>query len=312
MWKDLFYFTKAQRIGIIFLLILIIFALILFAVLPLIVVKKENNLYKNADFISKASSFKQQLVLRDSLWQEQWNNQRFSDYSFRKDAPSETVKSYKLFVFNPNKADSVDLCRLGLKGYVVTNILRYRKKGGYFKDPESFSKVYGISAEKYNELRPYIEITAETTSRFKDSVISKTPTKSDNLVLDLNSADTAELVKIKGIGRVYAKNIVRYRQLLGGYVKLEQLKEVYGISDEIFDKIKSHFTVNPQQISYIIVNTASVDKLRKNPYLDFYQAKAIYELRRKRIKLKSVDDLRILPELTPDDIKKIEPYFSFQ
>ena len=130
-------------------------------------------------------------------------------------------------------------------------------------------------------------------------------------VLDLNRCDTAELQLIRGIGRYTAIQIVNYREQLGGYVSPLQL------TDEPFakchlDTLLSHFTADSSDVQTIDVNDCSIDRLQRHPYLRYNQAKAIYTLRRKKVKLSSLEELQLLPELTEDDIKRIAPYLSFE
>jgi len=310
MWKDFFYFSRGQRIGILVLICLIVIVLLANFLLPYLV----NNDKPAADsrFVREAAEFKSHLQSVDSLRQLEWErkyaeNNRFPD-------KYKAADNYSLFPFDPNACDSATFVKLGLKNFVAHNILKYRSKGGIFKTPESFSKVYGISAEKYDELKPFIRISVPEKPTFaavKDSAVNRNQIKQENIIVELNSADTTELMKVKGIGRGYAKGIVRFRNETGGFVSINQLKEVYGMTDQNFEKMKSFCTINLQLVRKINVNTASVEKLNAHPYLDFYQSKAIYELRRKKLKLKSIDDLKSIRELTPETISKIEPYLNF-
>jgi len=130
-------------------------------------------------------------------------------------------------------------------------------------------------------------------------------------ILDLNHCDTAELQYIRGIGRFSATQIVRYREQLGGFYSTEQLKDE-ALSKCRLDTLLHRFTVNDSNIQKIPVNTCSLERLQRHPYLRYNQAKAIYTLRRQNIRLHALDDLRTLPELTPQDIERISPYLSFE
>ena len=130
-------------------------------------------------------------------------------------------------------------------------------------------------------------------------------------VIDLNHCDTTDLLYIRGIGRYTAIRIVNYREQLGGYCSPNQLM------DEPFaqlrlDTLLTHFTADSSDVLMINVNSCSIDRLQRHPYLRYNQAKAIYNLRRQRLKLSAVDDLRTLPELTEDDLQRIAPYLSFE
>lgn len=130
-------------------------------------------------------------------------------------------------------------------------------------------------------------------------------------ILDLNHCDTTELQYIRGIGSYIATQIVRYRDHLGGYYSPMQL------TDEVFSKyqldtILAHFTADTADVERIPVNSCSIDRLQRHPYLRYNQAKAIYTLRRKNLKLSSPEELRSLPELTEEDLERIGPYLSFE
>jgi DNA uptake protein ComE-like DNA-binding protein len=133
----------------------------------------------------------------------------------------------------------------------------------------------------------------------------------EGTVIELNEADTALLMRIPGIGTSFAKRITAYGKLLGGYHRVEQLQEVYGMYEELYNQISPYFNVNPATITGIPVNKASLDQLRVHPYLNFYQAKAIVELRKKRGQLTGIEELQLLEEFTPEDWIRIAPYLLF-
>lgn len=309
--KDFFYFSKSQRIGIIVLLSLIVLTLAGGILLPYIFPKKE--MVVDEKFMAEAKEFKSTLKDREPTWTDYSKNSNYTRYDrkFNKEENSH----YELFRFDPNTADSADFVRLGLKPFIAKNILNYRRKGGKFKNLDGFAKVYGISPEKLEELKPYIAIKEEEkiAEVKKPETTAYTSNKKLDVVLELNSADTASLKLIKGIGTSFAKRVVSYRNILGGYASVEQLKEVYGMKPEMYEQIRNSFTVNPSGIRKININTASIEKLKSHPYLrDFEKAKAVYEYRRKKIKLKSIDELKVLDELNEDDLRKMEPYLEFK
>lgn len=137
------------------------------------------------------------------------------------------------------------------------------------------------------------------------------PRAKRDTVLDLNHCDTAELQLIRGIGRYTAMQIVQYRERLGGYYSPSQLTDEPFVKLSL-DTLLSHFTADSADITLLPVNSASVERLVRHPYLRYTQAKAIYTLRRKKIRLSSIDELRSLDELNEEDIRRIAPYLSFQ
>ena len=307
MWKDFFYFSRGQRTGIIILIGLILCTVALNALLPLFYSKKAPD---GTDFLNEAHDFQRAMVSRDSLRQiaraEKYKKEYNQKYFHQKSS-----NTYSLFKFDPNKADSVTLTNLGIKNYIASNILKFRRKGGVFKTKESFAKVYGLTPEKFSELEPYIEITPTLADR-KDTLRSIVKTENAHVIVELNSADTTELMKVVGIGRFYAKAIVRFRQQTGGFVNIDQLHELYGMTDQNFNKISPYCHINTALVQKIKVNTASTERLNVHPYLNFYESKAIYEYRRRKGKLQGIQELRNINELSSETVGKIEPYLSFE
>ena len=149
-------------------------------------------------------------------------------------------------------------------------------------------------------------------SLWRDSVGMRfTKRVKKDTVLDLNHCDTTELQLLRGIGRFTALQIVRYREQLGGFYSPLQLTDE-PFADYHLDTLLHHFTADTAAIQTLNVNRCSTAALQRHPYLRFQQAKAIYTLRRQRIRLHSIDDLRSLPELTEDDLSRLTPYLSFE
>jgi competence ComEA-like helix-hairpin-helix protein len=140
--------------------------------------------------------------------------------------------------------------------------------------------------------------------------LPKWPEKKDT-VLNLRTADTTELKMIRGIGSYRAKQIVRYREQLGGFVSVEQLLEVKGMEDLASDSILQHFVLDSVTVQQMNVNQAGVQRLAQHPYLRFEQAKALYELRRKKIRLHSIQDLEAIECIDAKTLEKIAPYLNF-
>ena len=315
MWKDFFYFSKGQRIGIIVLIVLIVLVIVANYTLSYFFTSSQKD---GTAFLVEADRFKNSLVSRDSIRQAEWQQkyearQREYEEKYRHNAfyPSSKTydkkQTYSLFPFDPNVTDSVGFVRLGIKPNVASGILKYRKKGGFFRSKADFAKVYGISPEKQKELEPFITIAE--IKQVKTELVS---TKRTDIVVELNSADTTQLMQVKGIGRGYAKAIVRFRQQTGGFVSVDQLSEIYGMRPENLERIRPYCKVNPDLVQKLRVNVATTEKLKAHPYFNFYQAKAVYELRRKKGKLKDINDLKTLTEFTSEELNKLKSYLSFE
>ena len=127
--------------------------------------------------------------------------------------------------------------------------------------------------------------------------------------LDLNSADSTELVRLPGIGPATALKILRYRERLGGYSDIRQLTEIEGLPDSL---IKWFIITDTIALSKIAVNKATLTELRRHPYLDFYQARAIVEFRNERGNIKGPEQLSFIEEFSAQDLERLMPYLDFR
>lgn len=229
----------------------------------------------------------------------------------------ETVRR-KLSAFDPNTADSTLLLSLGLQPWQVRSIYRYRAKGGIYRQPSDFARLYGLTVKQYKELLPYIHISDEYKSAAEvygrtDAVRSgrdtlRYPVKlQPGQYVTLDDADTASLRKVPGIGRYYASRIVRYRNDLGGYVSVAQLSEIEGIPEAAL----SYFRVTGGAVRKLNLNRLTLNELKHHPYINFYQARRIIDYRRLKGPLHSIDDLRLLKDFSQRDIERLRPYVEF-
>ena len=298
MIKEFFYFPKSDRRAMIFLLAVVVLSAVVVGIMD-------------------KGGMSSQLARTDSLT---------ADSSIRKAAVRrgvqyiynvETVRR-KLSAFDPNTADSTLLLSLGLQPWQVRSIYRYRAKGGIYRQPSDFARLYGLTVKQYKELLPYIHISdeykpaAEVYGR-TDAVRSgrdtlRYPVKlQPGQYVTLDDADTASLRKVPGIGRYYASRIVRYRNDLGGYVSVAQLSEIEGIPEAAL----SYFKVTGGAVRKLNLNRLTLNELKHHPYINFYQARRIIDYRRLKGPLHGIDDLRLLKDFSQRDIERLRPYVEF-
>lgn len=238
--------------------------------------------------------------------------------------------SKECFYFDPNTADSTQLLRLGLQPWQVRNIYRYRAKGGVYRKKEDFARLYGLTVKDYRRLEPYIRISedylpASTLVGGKGDINDRnyrdynnySTYKKDSLRYPLkiregehvvlNTADTSMLRKVPGIGAYYAKEIVRYGKWLGGYVHVNQLDEI----DNFPKEAKKYFVITDPHPQKLSINKLTLQQLRRHPYINYYQAKAIVDYRRLHGDIKSLRDLRFSSDFTDEDIRRLEPYIAY-
>lgn len=244
------------------------------------------------------------------------------DLGGMKDAPGAALSP-----FDPNTADSTRLLSLGLSPWQVRAIYRYRAKGGVYREPNAFARVPGMTKKQFEALRPYIRISDDyaPASEFY-TVGSRRPGSSPSGVppsaqapsghvgklrqgehVDLNSADTTVLKSIPGIGSGYARAIVNYRTRLGGFYSARQLLEVGGVPESALPYV----TVDGGDVKRLRINTMSVNQLRRHPYLNFYQARDIYDYRRLHGPLTTLRVLANSPNFTPADLERLEHYVEY-
>ncbi len=185
-----------------------------------------------------------------------------------------------LIAFDPNTVTEVELMKLGFKEKTAKTFIKFRNSGFKFKQKDDVKKIYGITENFYKKLEPYIIIHSIPSNQAL-AANSKTTKNASQNVVELNSADSISLIALKGIGPAYAKRILKYRSLLGGFTHIEQLKEVYGMQDELFALIVQQCKVNPLLITKINVNTADFKVLNKHPYIGYELTKHLVNTRKK-------------------------------
>lgn len=225
----------------------------------------------------------------------------------------------RLQPFDPNTADSTLLVTVGLKPWMARNLIRYRNAGKVFRRPEDLQRLYGMNDSLYSTLLPFIQIdTAALASSLgmcrvvsdTDTVITAyTPRIKRDTILDLNTADTTEFMLLRGVGRFTAMQIIRYRQALGGYYSTSQLYEISEIANDRIDSPLPHLYADTSLITPIDVNRASVKQLYRHPYISYKQAEQLYDLRRRKLRLHSPDELSAV--FSPDERQRLLPYLRF-
>lgn len=236
--------------------------------------------------------------------------------------PDREIAEVKLkpFYFDPNSMTEELWLELGLNTRQIRNIQNYLGSGGSFRKKEDFRRIYTISDDEYDILEPYIIISEEdekTKSQTESELFGETEEThplnniSKTQTIDINHADTLELLRVRGIGPAFARRIIRYRDLLGGFHSPDQLLEVYGIDSVKYNQISGSFYFDPAALNLIDVNKAEVKDLTAHPYIDYYLAKSIIDIRIKKGSLLSDADLYGIPLMHDALYVKIIPYFRF-
>lgn len=237
------------------------------------------------------------------------------------DLDKDRVETY--FEIDPNNAGKQELERFGFKSWMASNIIKYREAGGSFKKSTDLLKIYGMDSVWFKKIEPYININiAEKNkepenNKFSDSARhgeaadSFSAADRKNIFIKLNSSNKEEWMKLRGIGPIYAKRIIQYRQRLGGYVSKEQLLEVYGMDSILFYSIEEHILPDSIVPRKIALNTASFKELVRHPYISYEQTKLIIKTKSKVGTYKSPYDLYDLGIISnKDSMNMLLPYLN--
>lgn len=293
-----FVMTAEQWLGLVLLVVLVVGTLMV--VKRFQPPKEDETVWVNDSTKSQFADYQEK---QDSVRKAQWRRQR------------DTI-AIRMQVFDPNTADSSTLVHLGFKPWQAKNMVKYRAAGGRYRKPEDLKKLYGMTDSMFQALTPYIYIAREEVdsvavdSLRKDS-LPRWEEENKDTILNLRTADTVELKMIHGIGSYRARQIVRYREQLGGFVSVEQVLEAKGMENVEADSLLAHFWIDSVKIEPMNVNSVGVQRLSRHPYLRFEQAQAIYELRRKKIRLDSIQQLQQIECISAETLEKIAPYLNF-
>ena len=293
-----FVMTAEQWLGVVVLVVLVVGTLMV--VKRFQPPKEDETVWVNDSTKSQFADYQEK---QDSIRKAQWSRQR------------DTI-AIRMEVFDPNTVDSSTLVHLGFKPWQAKNMVKYRAAGGKYRKPEDLKKLYGMTDSMFQALTPYIYIAREEVdsvavdSLRKDS-LPRWEEENKDTILNLRTADTVELKMIHGIGSYRARQIVRYREQLGGFVSVEQVLEAKGMENVDADSLLAHFWIDSVKIEAMNVNSVGVQRLSRHPYLRFEQAQAIYELRRKKIRLDSIQQLQQIECISAETLEKIAPYLNF-
>ncbi len=237
----------------------------------------------------------------------------------KKDLKAEIKITY--FKFNPNLASKNELMQLGFSEKAANVLINYRNKGGQFYKKEDLKKVYGVSNQLYANLESYIDIPKKeyTNNKYQNDYKkeeSKTNTYNNEekidyppIIVNINTADSIQLIQIKGIGKIYAARIIKYRNLLGGFKEPQQIKEVYGINEEVYEALKNQIEVGGT-VQKINVNTATWAELKNHPYINSNMAGIITKYIKANGKVTDLDKILNPNIFDEQTINKVKPYLS--
>ena len=215
-----------------------------------------------------------------------------------------TEPKYELKVeLEPFSLDTVSTSYLTLLGFSTKQaelVLRYRDMIGGYRTFEKFDECYAVDSVMAERLRPYI-------------IFPKIEVKEEakNLPININRADSATLCMVRGIGPKSAQQIVRYRELLGGYYSVEQISELSVVTAENFEHILPQIYCDSAEIKKININFAASNELKTHPYLSSRMLKQIINTRVLKGGWSTIQEMIDDNIFTSEEAMRIAPYLDF-
>ncbi|MCI4442072.1 MAG: helix-hairpin-helix domain-containing protein [Lentimicrobium sp.] len=288
--KSFFKFSRVQRSGI-FLLFFVIIVL--------------QMLYFFVDF----SSFS-----KTSPEKEKWLSLQ-SEIDSMKQQKRDYVP--KIYPFNPNFITDYKGYKLGMSVAEIDRLLAFRKENKYVNSPKEFQAVTKVSDSLLDAISPYFKFPdwVNNKKEFKD--YKKYPNtafakKEKIVIIDINQASQEDLIKIYGIGEAISLRILKFKESLGGFVSMEQMKDVWGLSPEVIENLNTHFKVSTlPNVKKIDINNASIKELSLFPYFKYPLSKNIVTYRSMNGDIKNIEDLTKIKGMSIDKANIIVLYLDF-
>ena len=304
-------FTKKEKRGIVFTMLIIV-AIFIAAkyIYPIIAPEKS---ISQAELSAATDSL---LLKQNDEGKKSYSN---NDYNSDEGYQSYPKKNYNttftgtMFYFDPNTLDAAGWQKLGIKDKTIASMQKYISKGGRFREPEDLNKVWGLRDDEKERLIPYVRIVGQAQPAYTNNYIAyeKKPYEKKAIVaVDINAGDSSAFDALPGIGGGFSRRIINFRNKLGGFYKIEQVAETFGLPDSVFQKIKPLLKISGNDIKKLNVNTAKEEELKAHPYIRWQLAKVITEYKKQHGDFKQLEDLKKIMVIDAETYNKISPYLT--
>lgn len=228
----------------------------------------------------------------------------------------------QLFPFDPNDLPLEQWVALGLSERQAGALHRYEAAGGRFRTKRDLGRMRVVDPELFARWAPYIQLpdSLEPRQAWPERALGAGPDAGERAMrtaggartVELNSADSAALVAVPGIGPAFARGLIKYRDKLGGYRSLDQLAEVYVLRDkpDAVARIRERLVIDTLLVRHLPVNTVTVEELAAHPYGGWQVAKALVAYRKQHGPFRSVGDIRGCALVSDSVFRKLAPYLS--
>ncbi len=223
----------------------------------------------------------------------------------------EKQQTDSLFVFNPNTLNDKGWIMLGLSEKQISIFRNYQSSGIIFYSSEDLSKCYAISDDFINRVADFIIFPQRKEKKEKVKIKKSDEKSAEQLqIIDLNSADSILLISINGVGPFYSKQILEYREKLGGFISYTQFSEIWGLEKLDIKNFKNQTKIDTTFIKKININSATFDQLYSHPYINYNQSKAIINYRLQHGQFIDIKDIQNIVLIDSDLFRKIAPYLK--
>jgi competence ComEA-like helix-hairpin-helix protein len=308
-------FTKGERRGLVLLSVLIV---ALVVANQLAVTDRMFTSDVSDEELKKAQVFMEKLdSLEQRVWQEKYPEEsnaypkrsRYKSYKKRSrySSSDRETEAGALFEFDPNTLDAEGWKQLGFSQKQAEAMVKYIAKAGPFTKAEDLLRLFTVDSARFERLKPYVVLEKS------DSAAIPAGENQAPLLIRINSATAEDFDKLPGIGKTYASRIVKYRDVLGGYLSVEQVSEVYGMRPGLMDTIRPFLELDEVIPAAININTCKAGDLKKHPYCnDWKIANAIVDQRDRFGYYRKLEDILKVPGITREFFDRIKPYLSLK
>lgn len=223
-----------------------------------------------------------------------------------------------IYPFNPNFISDYKGYKLGMSVAEIDRLLAFRKQNKYVNSAEEFQKVTLVSDSLLSSMSSYFKfpdwVKNKKTNRYSSFDHSKPFDKAEKAVMkDINAATQEDLIKVYGVGKVLSERILKLKAEVGGIVSMDQMDDVWGLTPEVVDKLKSAFRVfTLPTLKKIDINNASVKELAQFPYFKYSLAREIVIYRSMNGNFADIEDLTKIKGFPIEKAKIIALYLDFR
>lgn len=223
----------------------------------------------------------------------------------------------KIYPFNPNFITDYKGYKLGMSVAEIDRLLAFRKQNKYVNSPKEFQAVTQISDSLLQVISPYFKFPDWVNNRNKFVAYEKYDKKAFSkkekiVVIDINQATQEDLIKIYGIGEAISLRILKFKENLGGFVSMDQMNDIWGLSPEVIENLNTHFKVSSvPQLKKIDINNASIKELSAFPYFKYPISRNIVSYRSMNGDIKTKEDLSKIKDFPVDKVGIIALYLAF-